>query len=344
MISSSKKEFIIEYRPSSIRIIRVSSLTTPLTIEAIEEVPLGDDADAVASKVRKIAGAKANGYMNGVCVIYPDRRIVRQMSLDTPKGTEAEFIFKALGEALNIPAEISAHCLSPVSGAPIDPEAFNKKEVIVCGIPNPDIVDVQKKMLEHGIYPSRIELGTVGIVGALQDALTWQGANAPALFLEVERDFSNAIIVGPKGIEMSRRIDSGAADIATALKEELNLNDDTAANRLLASKDFDFSSIARKILRRLMRDLQSSIGFYEVQTGQSVHWIHCATRANPMGWLEESVGDLLNLRPFEIDLSAWLKANGVESSEKEDAFEKIDLSWIGQISALCGFKREEEAA
>jgi len=344
MISSSKKEFIIEYRPSSIRVIRVSSLATPLTIESIEEVPLSEDAAAVASAIRKLAGAKANGYMNGVCVVYPERRVVRQLSLDTPKGTEADFIFKTLGESLDIPVEISAHCLSPVSGAPVDPTEYNKKEVIVCGIPNPDIVEVQNEMLEHGIYPSRIELGTVGIVGAIQDALSWQGANAPALFLEVERDFSNAIIVGPKGIEMSRRIESGAGDIAAALKEDLNLNDEAAAERLLASKDFDFSSIARKILRRLMRDLQSSIGFYEVQTGQSVHWIHCSTRNNPMGWLEESVGDLLNLAPFELDLSVWLKANGVESGSSEDAFEKIDLSWMGQISALCSFKREEVAA
>ena len=344
MISSSKKDFIIEYRPSSIRVIRVSSLATPLTIEAIEEVPLGDDASAVASAVRKLAGAKANGYMNGICVVYPDRRVVRQMSLDTPKGTEAEFIFKTLRESLNTPDEISAHCLSPASGAPVDPTEFNKKEVIVCGIPNPDIVEVQKKMLEHAIYPSRVELGTVGIVGAIHDVLSWQGANAPTLFLEVEKDFSNAVIVGPKGIEMSRRIDSGAADIAMALKEELNLQDETAAERLLGSKDFDFSGIARKILRRLMRDLQSSIGFYEVQTGQSVHWIHCSTRANPMGWLEESVGDLLNLEPFTIDLSAWLKSKGVECGSCEDAFERLDLTWMGQISALCAFKNEEVAA
>lgn len=344
MISSSKKDFIIEYRPSSIRIVRANSLATPILIEAIEEIPLGGDSNAIAIAVRKLAGVKTNGYLNGACVVYPERRIVRQILIDTPKGTEADFVLKALSENLSgVPAELSAHCLSPVTGAEVDPAAYGKKEVIACGVPNSDIVDLQKQMLEHGIYPNRIELGTIGSIGFLQDALIWKGANAPSLFLEIEKRFSNAVIVGPKGIEMSRRIETGSEDIALALKEELNLKDEGTAYKLLSSKDFDFSSISRKILRRLMRELQSSIGFYEVQTGQSVSWVHCSSRAASMDWLENSIGDLLNLEPFTLDLAGWLKANGIECAD-EKMIDRIDLSWIGQLAALCSFKKEEIAA
>lgn len=344
MISSSKKDFIIEYRPSSIRIIRVSSLTAPVSIEAIEEIPLGGEPNAIADAVRKLAGVKANGYLNGTCVVYPERRIIRQITLDTPKGTEADFVFKTLNESLKgDPVELSAHCLSPENGGEIDPTQYNKKEVIVCGVPNSDIVDLQKQLLEYGIYPSRIELGTVGIIGFLQDALIWQGADSPSLFLEIEKEFSIAVIVSPNGIEMSRRIETGSDGIALALKEELNLKDENAAYKLLSSRDFDFSSIARKILRRLMRELQSSIGFYEVQTGKSVSWIHCSTRAAPMEWLEKNIGELLNLKPFVLDLAGWLNANGIESA-CDEVMEKIDLTWIGQFSALCNFKKEEVAA
>ena len=59
MISSSKKEFIVEYRPASIRVARVSALAAPITIEAIEEISLEDEADAIANSVRKLSGAKS---------------------------------------------------------------------------------------------------------------------------------------------------------------------------------------------------------------------------------------------------------------------------------------------
>jgi len=344
MISSSKKDYIVEYRPTCIRVVRVSSYTTPITIEAIAEIPLGDDMDAIATSVRKLAGVKANGYLNGACVVYPERRIIRQITIDTPKGTEADFVFKALGESFSdVPVELSAHCLSPATGEEIDPANYNKKEVIVCGVPNIDIVKLQKQMLGHGIYPSRIELGTIGTIGSLQDALIKQGSEAPSLFLEIEKNFSNAVIIGPKGIEMSRRIETGSEDIAFALKEELNLKDENSAYKLLSSRDFDFSSISRKILRRLMRELQSSIGFYEVQTGQSVSWIHCSTRATSMDWLEGSIGSLLNLAPFSLSLTDWLDANGIKCAD-ESITERLDISWIGQLAALCSFKKEEIAA
>jgi hypothetical protein len=52
-------------------------------------------------------------------------------------------------------------------------------------------VKLQKQMLGHGIYPSRIELGTIGTIGSLQDALIKQGSEAPSLFLEIENILRN---------------------------------------------------------------------------------------------------------------------------------------------------------
>lgn len=344
MISSSKKDYIVEYRPSSIRMARVSSFTSPITVEAIEEIALEGEADAIASAVRKFSGAKSNGYLNGSCIVYPERRVIRQVSIDAPRGKETEFIFNLLhNEIENAPAELSAHCLSPESGKEVDPAEFNRKDVVVCGVPNPDIADLQSRMLDHAIYPRRVELGTIGVIGALQDALVWQESKVPALFLELEDRVANAVIVGPKGIEMSRKVEAGTLDIAEALKEELSLKDMDAAFRLLSSRDFDFSSISRKILRKLLRELQSSIGFYEVQTGQSVSWIHTSSRSVSMDWLEESIGSFLNLESFQLEMEAWLESIGV-SFASEELSGKIDLSWIGLFSTLCSFNREVAAA
>lgn len=344
MISSSKKEYIVEYRPSSIRMVKVSSFTAPVTIEAIEEVDLSDDSEVVAKAVRKFSGAKANGYLNGSCVVYPERRVVRQVAIDAPKGKETEFIFNFLqNEIENAPPDLSAHCLSPETGKEVDPKEFNKKEVIICGVPNPDISKLQHKILGHAIYPKRVELGTVGMIGALQDALIWKDSKVPSLFLELDERSANAVIIGAKGIEMSRKIDTGSKDIAEALKGELSLKNEAAAVRLLSSNDFDFSSISRKILRKLLRELQSSIGFYEVHTGQSVSWIHCSSRVVSMDWLEGSIGGFLNLESLELNVLEWLKSSNIIFANDELS-ENIDLSWMGLLSTLCPFNRSEVAA
>jgi len=343
MISASKKEFIVEYRPASIRVARVSALTAPVTIEAIEEFSLSEGADAIANSIRKVSGAKSNGFMNGCCVIYPERRVVRQVSIDAPKGKETEFIFGVLHHEIeNAPPELSAHCLSPETGQDVNPSDFTRKEVIICGVPNPDIEKIQKGMLEHAVYPKRIELGTVGLIGSLQNALAWKQSSLSALLIEIDESSTNAAIVGAKGVEMSRKVPTGKRDIAEALKEELNLKDDEAAERLLSSKDFDFSSISRKILRKLLRELQSSMGYYEVQTGQSVSWIHSSSKAISMDWLELSLGESLNLKPFELDFHAWLESLEIRFADEELAG-KVDISWMAMISALCSFEHEKDS-
>ena len=343
MISSSKQEFIVEYRPSSIRVARVSALTAPVTIEAIEEISLKGGADAIASAVRKLSGAKSNGYMNGSCVVYPERRVVRKVSIDAPKGKETEFIFSFLHyEIENAPPELAANCLSPETGQEIDPSDFNRKEVIICGVPNPDIEKIQKGMLAHAIYPKRIELGTVGLIGSLQNALAWKQAKFPTLLIEIDERSTNAVIVGADGVEMCRKVPTGSQDIAEALKEELNLKDDDAAKRLLSSKDFDFSSISRKIFRKLLREFQSSIGYYEVQTGKSVSWIHSSSKGISSDWLELSLGESLNLKPFELDFHDWLESLEIRFADKELA-SKVDISWIAMLSALCAFGQQNES-
>tara|TARA_B100001057_G_C22846129_1_gene949109 strand:- start:1048 stop:2082 length:1035 start_codon:yes stop_codon:yes gene_type:complete len=344
MISSSKKDYIVEYLPAFIRMVRVSSFNAYPMIEAIEEVELGEGSEVIASSVRKFCGAKTNGYLNGTCVVYPERRVVRQVVIEAPKGKETEFVFNFLHDQIeNAPPELAAHCLSPKTGKEVDPREFGRKEALICGVPHRDINELQQSMLEHAIYPKRLELGTVGILGAVRDVLKWKDSKLPALLLELDERCANAVIIGANGIEISRRIGMGSKDIAESLKLELNLKDEDAAIRLLSSEDFDDSTISKKIIRKLHRELQSSIGYYEVQTGQLVNWIHTTSRSIQMGWLERSLEDFLNLESLKFDVREWLESVGV-SFASDELSEMVDSSWLGLFSSLCTFDKEEVAA
>lgn len=333
MISARKNHFIVEYRPTAIRAARVSSSSSPSVIEEVLELDLTHDAP-VADQVRSFAGAKASGYLQGSCAVYPSRRIVRHLRIEASKGKEAAFVIDYLKSNAGVdPETFAAFCLSAEDGRDADLAAFNKKPVLLCGAPKEDIAAVQNELLGHGVYPGRLELGTIGSIGVLKEVLGEGDGGAPMLFLEINDDCTNAVIVGPKGVEMARRIDCGATHLATALREEMNLKDDAAAEKILVSRDFDLGPIAPKILRKLLRELQSSIGFFEVQTGYSVSRVFCVKQGRKLDWLESSVCDLLNLKPLTWRFSDWLEERGITFGSKQVA-SKVDETWLGLVSLL----------
>ncbi len=343
MISAKKNNFIVEYRPSSIRAARISSATAPAVVESLLEIDLDGEAD-VADKVRDFCGAKGNAYMHAACSVYPDQRLVRQIVLDAPRGKEADFVLTYLRETVGVdPDEFSTYCLSAQDGTDADLSAFNKKNVLLCGAPKPSVVEVQNRLVDSAIYPDRLEIGTIGIIGALRDMLGAQEGSPTMLFLEIDTDSTNAVIVGEQGVEMARCIDCGARQIASALKEEMNLKDESAAERILLSKDFDLGPIAPKILRKLIRELQSSIGFFEVQSGSSVSQLFCLKQGRSLPWLQASVCELLNLEQLSLSLSDWLASRQL-SFASEELTEKLDGTWVGIFSLALELGKGEPSS
>lgn len=327
MISAKKNNFIVEYRPSSIRVARISSETAPTVVEEILEIDLAKEGDA-AAKLREFAKAKPSAYMHASCSVYPEDRVIRQVLLEASRGKEMEFVMDFLKNSVGInPDEFSAYCLSAAGGGEVDPAESNKKDILICGAPKSSIAGVQSSLVEKAVYPRRLELGTIGTIGALKDILGGDANRSPVLFLEMNASSTNAVIVGSKGVEMARSIEFGASNIAEALKDEMSLKDEAAAEKILMSQDFDLGPIAPKLLRKLLRELQSSIGFFEVQTGSSVSELYCLREGKSLLWLESSICDLLNLTPLNIDLSSWLEKKEVSLATVELA-SRMDSTWM----------------
>ena len=341
MISAKKSNFVVELRPNRMRLARLDASSPPLSIEEISEFKLtSDNPDAVADRIRTLAEAKANGYMNAVCSVFPKDRLVRQLQLDCGKGKETEFVIDYLNSHGGIDLNAySIMCLSAESGKDGDLASFNKKSVLICGASNASIQSSQEELTRRGVYPARLEIGTIGLIGIIKEILTWKGSTMPALFLEIDVDHANAIIVGANGVEMARRIACGVNDLAEALKDEMRLKDIDAAKKLLSSTDFDLGPMAPKILRKLLRELQSSIGFFEVQTGQSISSLFCLVDGFEVGWMKGSICDLLNLAEFTVDVPVWLRSLGVSLGESVD-YSRLDSTWLSLLALACEFERK----
>lgn len=320
----------------------MSSISAPAVIEDILEIDVLREKK-VPSLVRSFAGAKTSGYLQASCSVYPEKRIIRNIMLDSAKGKEGEFIIAQLKEEGLDPDEYAINCLSSENGEEADLLAFNKKNVLVCGAKHDEIVEVQNKLVSIGVYPNRLEIGTIGTIGILKRVIRTREEKSPVLFLEMESESTNAIIVGSKGVEMARRIDCGARQLAGALKEEMNLKDEAAAEKILLSKDFDLGPIAPKILRRLLRELQSSIGFYEVQTGHSVGRVHCLKQGSKLGWMEYSICDLLSLTSIDVDLVELLQKHEI-TFRTEELAKTVDITWVGLLALVLDLEEEAYAS
>lgn len=343
MSSSSKKDFVLDYRSNRIRIARIDARHSPTKLDAVLELANDDDAE-VADSIRRFAGAKANGYLSGSCATYPEGRFFKKVKIDCPKGKEAETLIEALRTEVNVdPNVVSAATLFADTGAEAEPSKLNKKEAILCGAPKEQLTALQDSLLERGIFPNSLEIGSIGIIGALKDISGWGDSSGPILYLEIEEDFSTLMIIGSNGVEMSRAIDSGSNEIAEAVKNELSLKDIESAEKLLASQDFDFGPMATQILRRLLRELQSSIGFYEVQTGQSISKILCQSGKGSAKWLLGSLSELLNLESLSFDLDAWLTERGVELAG-EEVKNTVDVSWLGLLAMAVDLNAKGSAS
>lgn len=333
MISAKKKNFIVEFRPSTIRAARISSESSPTVIEEVGEWNWSEGS-IPATEVREFASAKANGFLKAACAVYPKDRLLKKLLVDSPRGKEVDFVLGHLKESVGVdPDDFSVFCLSAESGNEVDLSSVNKKDILLCGSARETVEDMQRRMIDCAIYPRRLEMGTIGTVGALKNAIGNEAGRSPVLFLEIDTDFTTAVIVGPKGVEMARKIDCGSKAIALALKEEMNLKDEAAAEKILESQAFDLGPMAPKLLRKLLRELQSSIGFFEVQTGNSVSELFCLKEGESIEWLEASICDLLNLTPLNLDFPVWLEKNGVTFSGEAVA-QKLDTRWIGLMALV----------
>jgi hypothetical protein len=95
------------------------------------------------------------------------------------------------------------------------------------------------------------------------------------------------------------------------VQKELGLKDEESARKLFFSNTFDFTGMGPVLIKKLVKELQSSIGFYEVQTGQSIGQVVCTLLPPKLGWLEAAIASQLGVGVLKSDLGEWLQSRQI---------------------------------
>lgn len=325
-------------------VARTTGTQPPFAIEQLQEISLADPL-AAADAIRTLAGVRGAGYATARCAIYPTNRVAARVTVDGRRLREETYLAEHVRETLKIDSNTyHLFTLSPSDGADIATSKSPPKDILLCGAPTEELTACQNRLLDLGIFPERMEIGTVAALGGVINHLAFVDSKAPTLLLEIGNETTNVFVLSRDGVEISRAVTFGIGSMIPLVQKELALKDEEATRKLFFSNSFDFTGMGPQLTKRLLRELQASIGFYEVQTGQSISQLCCTLVPAKVGWLQQTLSDVLGMRPLAMDFAPWLASMGIEisSTVKRD---EISPAWTGLFCLMGDYQgRQDEAA
>ncbi len=242
--------------------------------------------------------ATRSKYLRAICHVTPEDRLIRRVEIEGAKFNDTTYLGDIATNQLKIdPAQYDLAVLDSQSGQPID---ANTKTAVFVGLPSSLAHSLQTKLTSSEIYPERMGLSSANEIGAYIQLLKEDAASTPTLLLEIGRESSSAYIISKDGLEATKVINQGIDSMLPVIQKDLGLKDEESAKKLLQSNAFDFTSMSASLTKKLVKELQSSIGFFEVQTGLNISQLCCIGLPDKMAWLEASIESQLGLRPFGL--------------------------------------------
>lgn len=337
LFAKKSKGFCLEIGEHSTLLARLSNPQAPFVVEELKEIPTSEK-DAVIEWAKSAQGKGGSGYVHATCGVYPAKRIVRRHTLDVKRAKDPAYFTEIYTQQFRVEADkYTFRALNPDDGGEYDQVKASQKEVLFCGLPSEDIIGLQDNLLERGIYPERLELATVATLGGVVSYLRFKQIKAPVLLLEIGEETTQSFIVSADGIDISRPIPSGVAAMIPIVQKELGLKDEESAKKLFYSNTFDFTSMGGTLVKKLLKELQSSIGFYEVQTGQSIGSLMCTQLPGSLTWLSGTMAGALGVPVMKFEMIPWIESLNIKLAE-EVSLGQPDDRWFGLFSLLASYQ------
>lgn len=335
LFAQKTKGFFVEMSDQGVLLARTSSPVAPFTVEEFRECAPNDPA-ALEAAINQIQPKKTpSGYLHATVGVYPGKRLVRRHSLELKRVKEPGYLAEICAQQFRIELDkYTTYILNSNDGTDFDVAKAVQKDVLFCGVPSEDVVTIQQGLLDAHIYPERLELGSVALLGGLMDYLAFTKSKTPTLVLEIGADATQSFIVTASGVEASRPIAQGLDAMVPIVQKELGLKDEESARKLFYSNTFDFTGMGPLLIKKLLKELQSSIGFYEVQTGQSVGQVISTQLSPKLQWLDGAISTSLGVASLKVDAAAWLQSRRVTLPENL-AQHATEVRWLGLLALMA---------
>ncbi len=339
MLSRKTKGLFVEVNGFSYLVAGVTGLTPPFSIESITEFPRNEPEKLKDFLEQSISGGRSKFY-NAHCGIIPESRFFRLHTLESmAKAKAPDYFSQVLEQQFRIEAKTSKSVTVNVqSGLPFLPDKAlaSQKELILCGADSREFAAFQDNLLECGVYPVSMQLGTLSSLAGLKHYLKAKEIDEPVLLLEVTQNSANLFILSKDRIDLCRPINFGFNAVLPVIQKELGLKDEDSARDLFFSNTFDFREIGAKLLSKILKELNASTGFYEVQTGQTIPHMYMTSLPENQNWIPDVIAKEMDIKLLDIDWEGWAESLGVTFG---DACSSADMgpSAFGLFSLFINF-------
>jgi len=345
MLFTSKPTGIICDRGEQITLLaRVSSLNAPLTVEGIAEWS-ADGERSLQETLLSLVPKKSAGFYHSNCGISPEQCFVRRASLDLKRIKEPSYLQELASTQFRVDSSTNEIAvLGAFDGLDHDAnKSPQSKEVVFCGLPVADVASYQAEFLAAGIFPERLELSTIAALGAAIDYLRYSDSQKPTIVLELGATSTQSFIISSRGLEATRPIAVGLEAMVPVVQKELGLKDEDSARKLFFSNTFDFSGMGASLCKRLLKELHSSMGFYEVQTGQSIGQLMCTVLPTKLTWLEAVIASQIGVAVLKPDYIPWLTSRKITLADSISA-STLDARKLALFGLMMQFPLQSNEA
>lgn len=345
MLTPKTKGLFVDVNDFSVQAAVTSSLQAPFKIEALKEFSLSESNGELKEFVLSLQTSKTVRYVPSVCGIYPASRFFRRHTLESlNKAKEPSFFAQLLSQQFRIdPAKNAAAVINATDGSEFDASRSlsSQKELLFCGADSEELLEQQESLVEKAIFPTRIEIGTLASLGGLIHYSRLKKQKLPTLVLEVTQETSNLFILSSNMLEICRPIPFGLEGMLPLIQEELGLKDMESARKLLFSNTFDFTEMGTTLLRKMLKELQASTGFYEVQTGQTIGQLYMPLLPSNLSWMQQVLSRHLGVKILKVDYSQWLESLNITVDDSVN-LASLDARWHGLISLMGDYQAAEK--
>jgi hypothetical protein len=347
MLKPKTKGLFIDVSEFSILAVRTSGYKLPIIVEEVAEFPITSDCcpEDVRAFLEQLVDFKGASYYVSRCGVYPKDRFLRYYEAESSnKVKDPSFLSEVLQSEFNVdPASNSVAILDARNGADFDFETGATKQLVFCGGPSAAFQEVQDQLLSYGVYPDRLELSSATTLGGVCDYARFNRLDAPILCVELTSQVANVFILNRGRVEVARPIPFGLDSIYPLLQRELGLKDEASARKLFYSNTFDFAEMGPKLLRRMIKELQATSGFYEVQTGLTIDRVFLSVLPNNLSWIAKTISDSLGIEIMQPNIEAWLESLNVKLADGVEV-SNFGSRWLGVFSLMGEFHLREEVA
>jgi hypothetical protein len=332
LFTNKTQGYFVEVNNQGALLARTSAPDGPMVLQAVKSC--AGTQEAITQAVKDIQGKRSGSYLHARCGIYPPKRLVRRAIMDPKRYREEGYLNEVVSTQFRIePDKFAMAVLHSSDGRDFDITKSQEKDVVFVGLANEEVGEAQKQLLSYGVYPITLEVGSLSTLGGIFDYLTFANIRTPTLVLEIENETTQSYILSDSGLEATRPIAQGLSAMIPVVQKELGLKDEESARKLFYSNTFDFTGMGGVLTKKLIKELQSSIGFFEVQTGQSIGQVICTSLPSKLGWLESALAAQLGVGLLKIEFESWLNARRI-TFENKTLLSEIDSRWLGLISLM----------